>query len=149
MIKEELLEVNVMNISMKEKKEEALKRMTVITEHFNLGDKLVNYLKDDKLYYSYAYSMDTINYDERYAKAVQDFENDRNVYVYHAIEAKTQDGYTLLSLLFVSDHKEDWSTEVLDGNSIFTYTVCIEENDYNDVGWIVMDSPMGYLMRIA
>ena len=42
--------------------------MKVIAEHFNLGDKLINYLKDDKLYYSYAYSMDTINYDERYVK---------------------------------------------------------------------------------
>ena len=50
-----------MNISREKKKEEALIRMKVIAEHFNLGDKLINYLKDDKLYYSYAYSMDTIN----------------------------------------------------------------------------------------
>ena len=63
-----------MNISREKKKEEALIRMKVIAEHFNLGDKLINYLKDDKLYYSYAYSMDTINYDERYVKIVQDFE---------------------------------------------------------------------------
>ena len=82
-----------MNISREKKKEEALIRMKVIAEHFNLGDKLINYLKDDKLYYSYAYSMDTINYDERYVKIVQDFERQKNAYVYHVVEAKTQDGY--------------------------------------------------------
>ena len=36
-----------MNISREKKKEEALIRMKVIAEHFNLGDKLINYLKDD------------------------------------------------------------------------------------------------------
>ena len=103
-----------MNISREKKKEEALIRMKVIAEHFNLGDKLINYLKDDKLYYSYAYSMDTINYDERYVKIVQDFERQKNAYVYHVVEAKTQDGYTLLSLLFVGDREEDWITERLE-----------------------------------
>lgn len=141
-----------MNISREEKKEEALKRMEAIAEHFNLGEKLVNYLKEDKLYYSYAYSMDTINYDERYIKIVQDFESKNNAYVYHAVEAKTNDGYTLLSLLFVGDHEEDWITERLEGNSIFTFTICVEEPAYSafgEFGWIIMDSPLGYLMRTA
>ena len=110
---------------------------------------MVNYLKEDKAYYSYAYSMDTINYDERYAKALKTFESERWVYVYHAIEAKTQDGYTLLSFLFVGDYKDKWQNELLDGNSIFTYTICIEEPDYNEMGWIKIDAPMGYLMRTA
>ena len=138
-----------MVVSIQEKKEEALKRMKTIADHFNLGDKLVNYLTEDKLYYSYAYSMDTINYDERYARAAKAFERERGVYVYHAIKAKAQNGYTLLSLLFVSDHKEDWQTELLDGNSIFTYTICLEEPDYSEMGWIEMASPMDYLMRTA
>lgn len=138
-----------MVVSRQEKKEEALKRMKTIAEHFDLGDKLVNYLTEDKLYYSYAYSMDTINYDERYAQAAKDFERERRAYVYHAIEAKTQNGYTLLSLLFVSDHKEDWQTELLDGNSIFTYTICLEDPYFSEMGWIEMASPMGYLMRTA
>lgn len=90
-----------MVVSIQEKKEGVLKRMKTIADHFNLGDKLVNYLTEDKLYYSYAYSMDTINYDERYARAAKAFERERGVYVYHAIKAKAQNGYTLLSLLFV------------------------------------------------
>ena len=99
-----------------------------------------------------AYSMDTINYDERYVKIVQDFERQKNAYVYHVVEAKTQDGYTLLSLLFVGDREEDWITERLDGNSIFTFTICVENPEYSafgEFGWILMDSPMGYLMRTA
>ena len=96
-----------MEITMNEKKNEGIRRLKQICNHFDLGDKLVNYLKEDKLYYSYAYSMDTINYDERYAKAVREFEKSHNAFVYHVIEAKTQDGYTLLSLLYVSDHKND------------------------------------------
>ncbi len=137
------------HISLREKKEEGIKRMQNLCDAFNLGDKLVNYLKEDKLYYSYAYSMDTINYDERYAKLVRDFEEERNAYVYHVIEAKLQNGLTLLSLLFVSDYRTDWDTEQLEGNSIFTYTCCIEEDGYEDMGWIKVDAPMGYLMRIG
>ena len=138
-----------MVVSIQEKKEEALKRLKTITDHFDLGGNLVKYLMEDKLYYSYAYSMDTINYDERYAQAAKDFERVSGAYVYHAIEAKTRNGYTLLSLLFVSDYKEDWQTESLDGNAIFTYTICLEEPDYSEMGWIEMASPMGYLMRTA
>lgn len=138
-----------MNISMEEKKEEALKRMSTIVDHFHLGDKLVNYLMEDKLYYSYAYSMDTINYDDRYAQAVKNFESENEVYVYHAIEAKLSNGDTLLSFLFVSDYREEWQNELLDGDSILTYSFCVETPDYGEMGWIEMAAPMGYLMRIA
>lgn len=138
-----------MKISMEEKKEEALLRMSDIADCFNLGDKLIRYLREDKLYYSYGYSMDTINYDDRYVKIVRDFERDRNAYVYHVIEAKTQDGHTLLSLLFVGDYKEDWPTELLEGSSIFSFTTCVEDSEYGEFGWITMGSPMGYLLRTA
>lgn len=138
-----------MNVTKEMKKQEALKRLKVITEHFNLGNNLVKYFEEDRLYYSYAYSMDTINYDPKYAEAVRTFERNRNALVYHVIEAQTQDGYTLLSFLYVSDNEKDWMTEKLEGDEIFTYTLCVEEQDYSDMGWITLAAPMGYLMRIA
>lgn len=55
-------------------------------------------------------------------------------------------------ILFVGDREEDWITERLDGNSIFTFTICVENPEYSafgEFGWILMDSPMGYLMRTA
>jgi hypothetical protein len=92
--------------------------------------------------------MDTIIYDERYVRIINEFEDKRNAYVYHVIEAKNQ-GLTLLSLLYVSDFLDDWPTEELDGNSIFTYTCCVEEKGFEEAGWIKIDAPMGYLMRIG
>ena len=64
-----------MNISVEEKKIEAINRLQVICDSFGLGNKLVNYLKEDRLYYSYVYSMDTINYDPSYADKVREQEN--------------------------------------------------------------------------
>ena len=131
------------------KNAEGIRRMKQICDHFNLGDKLVNYLKEDRLYYSYAISMDTINYDERYARIVKEFEKSHNAYVYHVIEARLNDGNILLSLLFVSDYEEDWCTEELEGNSIFTFTCCVGIEDFDEMGWIVLDSSLGYLMRVG
>ena len=99
--------------------------------------------------------MDTINYDPSYADKVREFEKAHNAYVYHVIEAKTQNGVILLSFLFVSDYKEDWQTELLgkDGG-IFTYTcpmgkVSDEMEFYEEMGWILLGAPMGYLARLA
>ena len=138
-----------MKVAIDVKKKEAIMRLKTITEYFGLGEKIVQYFEEDKLYYSYAYSMDTIKYDPKYAEVVRTFEHERNALVYHAVEAKTQNGFTLLSLLFVSDNENDWATEWLDGDQIFTYTICMEETDYSDMGWISLAAPMGYLMRIA
>ncbi len=52
----------------------------------------------------------------------------------------------------MGDREEDWITERLEGNSIFTFTICVEDPEYSafgEFGWILMDSPMGYLMRTA
>ncbi len=140
-----------MNISNELKKIEALKRLETISNAFDLGPKLVKYLNEDKLYYSYAYSMDTINYDKRYAEAVKCFETRYDAYVYHVIEANTNIG-TMLSFLFVGDNEEDWTMQQLEGKYIYSYSFVIEnENSWveGEFGDIVLDSPLGYLMRIG
>ena len=93
--------------------------------------------------------MDTIDYDKQYAGIVREFESERSAYVYHVIETKLQSGVVLLSLLFVSDHQEDWVTEKLEKNSIFSYSCDIEDSGFGDMCWIYLDAPFGYLMRIG
>lgn len=63
-----------MDITKEVKKQEALRRLHVLADRFNLGPKLENYFSQDRLYYSYGYSMDTIHYDESYVESVKAFE---------------------------------------------------------------------------
>lgn len=141
-----------MNISFEKKKEEALKRMQKICEVFDLGFNLVGYLRQDKIYYSYAYSMDTISYDSRYPVFVKKFEEQYNCFVYHVVEANTSLG-KMLSLLYVSDNESDWFGQELNNESIMAYTFILEDDDSScwfdgDFGFIGLSSPLGYLARI-
>lgn len=142
---------NVPKIPLKKKKAEALKRMQAICDRFELGNKLVDYLKEGKIYYSYAYSMDEVTYEEEYVELIEKFEKENNAYVYHVIEALCPDNGTMLSLLYVSDIREDWPEEqLMDENYIttFTYWLCwLDSNDSNEMGDIWLAAPFGYLAR--
>ena len=80
-------------ISKEAKKEEAVKRLEKLTKTFNLRpNNILKYFKEDKLYYSYITckgllgTIDTINYDKRYAEVVDRFEEEYDCLVYHVIE---------------------------------------------------------------
>lgn len=138
-----------MNITKEEKKQEAIRRLHVLADRFNLGAKLENYFNQDRLYYSYGYSMDTIHYDESYAESVKEFEEQYQCLVYHAIETGTQFG-KMLSFLYVSDNRANWPAEEVAGDTIMSYTYIIEDGwDEGEFGDIRLGSPMGYLMRIG
>lgn len=138
-----------MNITKEAKKQEALRRLHVLADKFDLGPKLENHFGQDRLYYSYGYSMDTINYDASYAESAEAFEKRYRCLVYHAVEAETQFG-KMLSFLYVSDNQDDWPVEELTGKTIMSYTYIIEDGlDNGEFGDIRLDSPMGYLMRIG
>jgi hypothetical protein len=80
-------------ISKEAKKEEAVKRLEELTKTFNLRPNILKYFKEDKLYYSYITckgllgTIDTINYDKRYAEVVDRFEEEYDCLVYHVILA--------------------------------------------------------------
>ena len=138
-----------MNITKEEKKQEALRRLHTLSVKFDLGPNLEKYFSQDRLYYSYGYSMDTIHYDESYAESAKAFERAFQCLVYHAVEVETQFG-KILSFLYVSDHREEWPIEELTGNRIMSYSYIIENGwDEGEFGDIRLDSPMGYLMRIG
>ena len=56
----------------------------------------------------------------------------------------------MLSFLYVGNDKEDWKVEELTGKTIMSYTYIIEGGwDEGEFGYIRLDSPMGYLMRVG
>ena len=145
-----------MTVTKVEIKEEAINRIKTLIEKCNLNPNVLKYFKEDKVYYSYLTaggflgSIDTISYEKTYEQAVKKFEtNHPNYLVYHAIETITAHG-KLLSLLYVSDMKEDWESERLESNnSIMSYALNLDNPDLSEFGYIAIDGFMesGALVR--
>lgn len=137
-------------------KNEATNRIRTLTEKCNLNPNVLKYFNEGKVYYSYLTasgfmgSIDTISYDKNYEKAVKDFEAKHpNCQVYHAIESITAHG-KLLSLLYVSDDKEEWQSERFESNnSIMSYVFNLDNPDLSEFGYIAIDGFMesGALVR--
>lgn len=140
----------------KEIKEEAINRIKTLIKKCNLNPNVMRYFQEDKVYYSYLTagryigSIDTIFYEKDYEQAVKKFEKKHpNYLVYHAIESITTQG-KFLSLLYVSDDKEEWESERIEGNnSIMSYVLNFDIPDYSEFGYIVIDRYMesGALVR--
>lgn len=128
-------------------KEEAINRIKTLTETCNLNSNVLKYFKEGKKYYSYLTaggflgSIDTISYNKVYEQAVKKFEKDHpNYLVYHAIETITANE-KLLSLLYVSDMKEDWESERLQSdNFIMSYVVNLNNPKLSEFGDIFIDA---------
>ena len=137
-------------------KEEAINRINTLIEKCKLNPNVLKYFNEGKVYYSYLTasgfmgSIDTISYDKDYEKAVKDFETKHQDYiVYHAIESITSKG-KFLSLLYVSDDKEEWESERLESNnSIMSYVLNIDNSELSEFGYIAIDGFMesGALVR--
>lgn len=136
--------------------EEAVKRLMELTEKYNLNPNILRYFKDGKVYYSYLTasgligSIDTITYDSRYEKAVQNFEKKyKGHLVFHAIESITVYG-RVLSLLYVGE-KENWNGERLFHDYIAVYVVNLDFPENSEFGDIVVQSfeESGALIRKA
>lgn len=132
-----------------EQKHEAVKRLNQLSKRLVLAPNIKKYFEDDKLYYSYLYSMDTIDYDQRYAKAVKDFEQKHKELVYHVIELKTGIG-TILTFLFVGANKESWSIERRHNDRILAYSFIVEYGvDAGEYGSVCLAAPFGFLTRVS
>lgn len=94
----------------KEMYAEGQRRMDYLVGMYGLNPNLSKYLEEGKVYYSYMTgggmigSVDTITYDPRYEKIVQDFETQIGGYVYHCVETGS-----MLSLLFVGSDPSEWA----------------------------------------
>lgn len=139
-----------MNISRERKKGEALHRIKELITAFNVNPNIYKYFKEGKLYYSYLIgglvgNIDTINYDERYAMVVKEFEETYGYVVYHVIES-----YGSIALLYVSDDEEDWEYQRLfDNTYISAYVHNFEIPEFSEFGDIVVSSVGGALIRLG
>lgn len=128
--------------------QEALHRLSDLEKLYGLNPKVREYFEEGKLYYSYITgggyigSIDTINYDPRYAKIVHNFEEQTECLVYHVIERKNT-----IALLYVSSDSSDWVVErpQKEGLSARVFDVDTYENES---GFIKVDILQGALYRI-
>lgn len=129
---------------------EALKRLTDLEKQFGLRPNIYKYFNEGKLYYSYLISgiigcIDTINYDARYAKIVEEFEEKYGYLVYHVIETGN-----MIALLYVGCDEEEWETEELfDKQYLASYVYNLDNPQLSEFGDIVVSSSDGVLVRIA
>lgn len=145
-----------MTVTKVEIKDEGINRIKTLIEKCNLNPNVLKYFNEDKVYYSYLTaggflgSIDIISYDKTYEQAVKEFETKHpNYLVYHAIESITTQG-KLLSLLYVSDDKEEWESERLQSdNFIMSYVLNLDNPDLSEFGYIAIDGFMesGALVR--
>lgn len=139
-----------MKISKERKIEEGLLRLKELEVAFDLRPNICKYFKEGKLYYSYLIGgvvgcIDTINYDERYAKVVKEFEEVYECVVYHVIE-----GSNSIALLYVSDNEEDWEEERLfDNTYISAYVHNFDFSELSEFGDVVISSSNGAMIRLG
>lgn len=145
-----------------EMKKEATLRIQELINNFNLNPNVLKYFEEGKIYYSYLTaggfmgSIDTIDYDSRYSKFVNEFEEKTGYMVYHAIETGN-----LLSILFVSaqdDELDDeqqnrkWEYErVTKDGIVYCFVKNFESSELSEAGNIVISSygDSGAIVRIG
>lgn len=126
---------------------EALYRLSELEKLYGLNPKVREYFSDGRLYYSYLTgggymgSIDTINYDKRYAEIVRKFEEETSFLVYHVIEHEDT-----VSLLFVSDDYSQWQEERPSSTGVLAQVVNVERYE-NKCGFIKLDVIQGALRR--
>ena len=86
--------------------------------------------------------------DENEQNIVKEFEEKYNAVVYHIIHNYTEFG-ELYSLLYVSEHKEEWDydNDDLKHNIALVYVKNIDEDSFSEFGSIGIKSQFGGLVR--
>lgn len=128
--------------------QEALQRLSDLEKLYGLNPKVRKYFDEGKLYYSYITgggfigSIDTIQYDPRYAEIVENFEEQTGCLVYHVIERKNT-----IALLYVSNDSSDWVVERPRKEGILAHVFDVDSYE-NEGGFIKVDIIQGALYRI-
>ena len=126
---------------------EAINRIESLENNYDLNGNVKKYFLEGKLYYSYMTaggymgSIDTIDYEPNYRRIADEFEMKTGFVVYHAIEWNDT-----LSLLYVSNNKDQWPDERPNSSTIFA-RVCNIKNDTAESGYIKLDTLGGALKR--
>ena len=136
-----------MKIPRETKKEEAIYRMKLM----NIIPDAIKQFKEENTVmvsenpFGFLYWLDD---DQK--KLVADFEAEYDSLVYLANLCNTEFG-KLLSLFYVSDHKEEWemdNTDIADGYAL-VYCINLDCPEYSEFGTIAFESINGGIKRIG
>lgn len=134
-----------MNITMEEKKQEALARMKVLDLHKNIikefdKENIVNMSEHGYLYWL----------TDEQKQYVSEFEEEYNALVYHVIHNYTEVG-EMLTFLFVSDYKEEWEMdrEDLQSGIVCAYVKNLSVDWCSEFGSVGIKPQYGGLLRTA
>ena len=134
-------------VSKAEQKEEAIKRLRILKVHpnvikeFQYDNPLINCSYKGILYWIR---------DERWEEIISKFEADYNAVVYHAIFTPTGFG-DLLTLLYVSEHVEEWAAdnEELEHGFAYAYVANLTNDICSEIGRVCVEPRFGGVVRTA
>ena len=135
-----------MNIPLEIKKQEAIDRMKAL----GIFPQTIRQFKGGQVSYS---EPTGANYwlDEEQEKLVREFEEEHNALVYFVIRSYTQFG-KLDSLLYISDHEEDWEMDredIINYRYAFAYVYNYDVPEYSEFGTIAVRERFGGLVRVS
>ena len=136
-----------MNVSMENKKAEAIKRMKAL----GIFTQTIQQFAKQGLV-SYSEPPMGANYwlDDEQEQIVKKFEEEYNALVYFAIRSYTEFGQ-LDSFLYVSDYEEEWEmdNEDLEDGYAYAYVYNYDVPDFSELGSIGVQERFGGLIRTA
>ena len=137
-------------------KQEAIKRLKILEEVYQLHPNVLKEFKQDgTVYYSeqvnsmYRGILYWLRNKPKYVQAVKNVEEKYNIFVYHCILHYTEFG-DWLSMLYVSDTPDNWQDEKLElkSGTPFAYVYTFDEFS-SEFGPIEIASASGGLTRLS
>lgn len=134
-------------------KQEAIKRMKILKM---LPSVIEDFETKDIVFYSETFSRDFqgilywISNKEEFVEVIKDFETKHKALVYHATLGHYEFG-TCLSLLYVSNDKDEWTTDRndLSANVAYAYVHNFDVPEFSEFGTIGLKPVNGGIVRIA
>lgn len=137
-------------VDKKKQMTEAVKRLKALKVHPNVIKEFSrNDFSDPLLNYSDCGILFWVE-NEEWKKIISDFEKNYNAIVYHVIFSRTTFG-NMLSLLYVSEHEDEWESDMsdlADGYS-YAYVANLDDNDLSEIGSICISPRFGGVVRTA
>ena len=127
-------------------KREAIVRM----EMLNLCENVIDEFEEEAQLYRSEFNGILYWLDERQQTCVAEVQEDYNILVYHIIHSHTEFG-ELLSMLYVSRHKEEWEEdrEFLKQGYPIAYVKNLSIPEFSEFGSIGIQPCIGGVKRIA
>lgn len=140
------MQKGMMRMTRDEKVSEALERMRLLKFHPNV---ITEFLRNQTINASEGGGF-LFWLTEKEKDVVTDFENTHNALVYHVIRNTTELG-ALLSLMYVSDNKDEWviDREDIKNGEPLVYVKNMDDDMMSEFGYISITPRYGGLVRVA